>query len=166
MKYLENCFGEKPAINCFDFIHLPFSQPGGWIDYSNIKVVEDWHKAGGIVTIIWHWNVPANNGSDWSFYYGSEADKTKFDVRKIMDENSAEIQTPTLDNENQISASDSKKGIEFCIKHNFCELMAGNFSPSKLAWLRSHSFVICLPSTNNRWPLVLIRDVSPFNDVM
>ena len=69
--------GKWPAINCFDFIHLPFSQPGGWIDYSNSKVVEDWHNAGGIVSIMWHWNVPANNGSDWSFYYGSEADKTK-----------------------------------------------------------------------------------------
>ena len=82
--------GKWPAINCFDFIHLPFSQPGGWIDYSNIKVVEDWHNAGGIVSIMWHWNVPANNGNDWSFYYGSEADKTRFDVRKITDENSSE----------------------------------------------------------------------------
>ena len=82
--------GKWPAINCFDLIHLPFSQPGGWIDYSNIKVVEDWHNAGGIVSIMWHWNVPANNGSDWSFYYGSEPDKTRFDVRKITDENSSE----------------------------------------------------------------------------
>ena len=82
--------GKWPAINCFDFIHLPFSQPGGWIDYSNLKVVEDWHQAGGIVAIMWHWNVPANNGSDWSFYYGHEADKTTFDVRKIFDENSSE----------------------------------------------------------------------------
>ena len=82
--------GKWPAINCFDFIHLPFAQPGGWIDYSNLKVVEDWHQAGGIVAIMWHWNVPANNGSDWSFYYGHEADKTTFDVRKIFDENSSE----------------------------------------------------------------------------
>lgn len=82
--------GKWPALNCFDFIHHPFSQPGGWIDYANTKVVEDWHQAGGIVSIMWHWNVPANNGTDWSFYYGSESDKTKFDVRKIFDDKSQE----------------------------------------------------------------------------
>ena len=82
--------GKWPAINNFDFIHLPFSTPGGWIDYSNTKVVEDWHKAGGIVSIMWHWNMPANDGVNWSFYYGSDPDKTSFDVRKINDESSPE----------------------------------------------------------------------------
>lgn len=82
--------GKWPALNCFDFIHHPFSQKGGWIDYENTKVVEDWHAAGGIVSIMWHWNVPANNGSDWAFYYGTEGDKTRFDVKKIFEEKSAE----------------------------------------------------------------------------
>lgn len=82
--------GKWPAINNFDFIHLPFSTPGGWIDYSNTKVVEDWHNAGGIVSIMWHWNMPANDGSGWSFYYGTAPDKTSFDIRKINDENSPE----------------------------------------------------------------------------
>ena len=82
--------GKWPALNCFDFIHLQFSQPGGWIDYSNTEVVENWHKAGGIVAMMWHWNVPANNGRDYAFYSGSEGNKTKFDVRKIFDEGSQE----------------------------------------------------------------------------
>ena len=82
--------GKWPALNCFDFIHLPFSQSDGWIDYSNTKVVEDWHEAGGIVALMWHWNVPANNSRGYAFYYGKEDEKTLFDVRKIFDEDSEE----------------------------------------------------------------------------
>ena len=82
--------GRWPAINCFDFIHHPFSWPGSWIDYSNTQVVEDWHNAGGIVAAMWHWNVPANNGRDYAFYAGSKDNETNFDVRKIFDPQSAE----------------------------------------------------------------------------
>ena len=82
--------GRWPAINCFDFIHHPFSWPGSWIDYSNTQVVEDWHNAGGIVAAMWHWNVLANNKEDYSFYYGTDSNQTTFDVRKIFDEQSAE----------------------------------------------------------------------------
>ena len=84
--------GRWPAINCFDYIHHVFSSKGGWIDYSNITVVENWHRNGGIVAAMWHWNVPANNGKDYSFYYGDKESDTKFDVRKIFDESSAEYQ--------------------------------------------------------------------------
>lgn len=48
--------GKYPAINGYDFIHLP--SDGTWIDYSDITPVQEWHNAGGIVTIMWHWNVP------------------------------------------------------------------------------------------------------------
>ncbi len=82
--------GRWPAINCFDFIHHPFSWPGSWIDYSNTQVVEDWHNAGGIVAAMWHWNVLANNKEDYSFYYGNDSNQTTFDVRKIFDPQSAE----------------------------------------------------------------------------
>lgn len=84
--------GKWPAMNTFDYVHHVFSQKGGWADYENTKVVEDWHAAGGIVSIMWHWNVPANNGTDYSFYYGSKDDETTFDVKKIFDETSSEYQ--------------------------------------------------------------------------
>ena len=41
--------GRWPAVNCFDFLHHVWSSPGGWIDYSNTSVVEDWYNNGGIV---------------------------------------------------------------------------------------------------------------------
>ena len=78
--------GRWPAMNCFDYIHHMSSQPGGWIDYSNTQVVEDWHSAGGIVSIMWHWNVPAKENGKYAFY----SKETDFDVRKIFDEKSAE----------------------------------------------------------------------------
>lgn len=52
--------GKYPAINTFDYIHLQWS-PANWIDYSKTQVVEDWYKAGGIVSACWHWNVPAHD---------------------------------------------------------------------------------------------------------
>ncbi|PLB86718.1 beta-mannosidase [Dysgonamonadaceae bacterium] len=83
--------GKYPALNCFDFIHHVFS-PSNWIDYSNTSVVENWWKAGGLVAVMWHWNVPANSGisDQYAFYYGSKSDQTLFDVSKISDENSEE----------------------------------------------------------------------------
>jgi mannan endo-1,4-beta-mannosidase len=66
--------GKYPAMNTFDYVHLPFS-PANWIDYSDISPVKNWWDAGGLVSIMWHWNVPVSarvwSGesvmpSDWS----------------------------------------------------------------------------------------------------
>ena len=66
--------GKYPALNTFDYVHLPYS-PSNWIDYSDISPVKNWWDAGGLVSIMWHWNVPVSarlwNGnvampSDWS----------------------------------------------------------------------------------------------------
>lgn len=51
--------GKYPAINCFDYVHLPASVAGaGWINYGDITPVKDWSDKGGIVAAMWHWNVP------------------------------------------------------------------------------------------------------------
>jgi len=49
--------GKYPAINCYDFIHILYSG-ANWINYSNIQPVREWHNAGGIVSLMWHFNVP------------------------------------------------------------------------------------------------------------
>ncbi|MDE6647312.1 MAG: glycoside hydrolase family 26 protein, partial [Prevotella sp.] len=54
--------GKYPAMNCYDFIHICFS-PANWIDYTNIKPVQEWHNAGGIVQLMWHFNVPKSQGN-------------------------------------------------------------------------------------------------------
>lgn len=51
--------GKYPAINCFDYVHLPASVAGAdWINYADITPVKDWSDKGGIVAAMWHWNVP------------------------------------------------------------------------------------------------------------
>lgn len=50
--------GKYPAINCYDFIHIMSSAKGSWIDYDNITPVTEWSDANGIVSLMWHFNVP------------------------------------------------------------------------------------------------------------
>lgn len=51
--------GEHPAINTFDYVHMPASEAGAnWINYTDITPVSEWAAAGGIVSCMWHWNVP------------------------------------------------------------------------------------------------------------
>lgn len=50
--------GSYPAINCFDFIHIPFD--GSWINYSDLTPVTDWAEKGGVVSLMWHFNVPTS----------------------------------------------------------------------------------------------------------
>ena len=91
-KWVHQHTGKWPALNGFDYIHHPFSSKGGWIDYTNISEVSQWNSDGGVVTIMWHWNVPANKSGNYSFYWGTESDKTTFDVRKIFEPASSEYQ--------------------------------------------------------------------------
>lgn len=58
---LRQISGKYPAINAFDYIHLPSSAPGAWIDYGDIKPVREWAGMGGIVAAGWHWLVPTSN---------------------------------------------------------------------------------------------------------
>ena len=88
-KWVNKHTGKWPALNFFDFIHLPFS-PSNWIDYSNITEVYNWQKNGGIVGCMWHWNMPTNDGQDWTCTPGTGNKETGFDVRKIFEPESAE----------------------------------------------------------------------------
>ena len=88
-KWVYQHTGQWPALNFFDFIHLPFS-PANWIDYSNVTEVVNWHKNGGIVGCMWHWNMPTNDGQDWTCTPGTGAKQTSFDVRKIFEPESDE----------------------------------------------------------------------------
>jgi mannan endo-1,4-beta-mannosidase len=94
--------GKYPALNAFDYIFL-FASPSDWIDYSATGVVEDWWNSGGIVSCMWHWNVPNSAGSaDRSFYTG----QTDFDIREALREG-----TP----ENTIIMSDLQKVADYLL---------------------------------------------------
>ena len=91
-KWVKRHTGKWPALCGFDYIHHPYSAKGGWIDYTDIDEITSWNRQGGVVCIMWHWNVPANQSGKYSFYWGEEADKTSFDVRKIFEPSSPEYQ--------------------------------------------------------------------------
>ena len=52
--------GKYPAMNCYDFIHINVPNQGsnGWINYNDITPVTEWADAGGLVSLMWHFNVP------------------------------------------------------------------------------------------------------------
>lgn len=51
--------GKYPAINGYDYIHIPASVKGeNWINYGDITPVKEWSDNGGIATVGWHWLVP------------------------------------------------------------------------------------------------------------
>jgi len=54
--------GKYPAMNCYDFIHIfvPNQGSNGWINYTDITPVKQWADAGGLVQLMWHFNVPLN----------------------------------------------------------------------------------------------------------
>ncbi|MDR1527815.1 MAG: glycoside hydrolase family 26 protein, partial [Dysgonamonadaceae bacterium] len=80
--------GKYPALNAFDYIFL-FASPANWIDYSHTQVVEDWWNRRGIVSGMWHWNVPKRPGStDYSFY----TEETNFDIAKAVTSGTSENQ--------------------------------------------------------------------------
>ncbi|MBO6188649.1 MAG: hypothetical protein J6O23_09110 [Prevotella sp.] len=61
--------GKYPAMNCYDFIHICYSAPNSWINYEDTKPVTDWVDAGGLVQLMWHFNVPkSENSADNAFY--------------------------------------------------------------------------------------------------
>lgn len=58
--------GKYPAMNCYDFIHIYVPKQGsnGWIDYTDITPVKQWADAGGIVQLMWHFNVPLSETTE------------------------------------------------------------------------------------------------------
>lgn len=84
--------GRYPAINVFDFINIHASKDvnsKGWLDYSDDTVVRNWAKAGGIVGAMWHWQVRANNGTDYTCTPGKAMNETSFDPTCINNVSSA-----------------------------------------------------------------------------
>lgn len=76
--------GHYPALNTFDYMHMRYS-PADWINYSDISPVTNWANAGGIVSCMWHWNVPKtmNSGID---DYTATLSETEFDAQKAIEE--------------------------------------------------------------------------------
>lgn len=83
--------GKYPAINCYDFIHLPYSGQN-WIDYSNITPAKTWWQNNGLVSYMWHWLAPSTKEQwdnkevgKYSSNFKSDSNvNTDFDIREAL----------------------------------------------------------------------------------
>ena len=85
--------GKWPVINVFDFINIHASKDvnkQGWLDYSDMTPVSTWHRNGGVVGCMWHWQVKANNGTNMTCSPGTKPGETSFDPSKVYEAGTAE----------------------------------------------------------------------------
>ena len=88
--------GKHPALAGYDYIFLQYSPTpagGDWVvDYGDISAAKEQWKANGLVSFMWHWNVP-NSEADWekgkagNFEgYNFYCDKTSFSITRALQE--------------------------------------------------------------------------------
>ena len=88
--------GKHPAVSGYDFIFLQYSPtPSDWswkVDYGDISAAKGHWNANGLVTYMWHWNVPTSqqaweNGKKGNFDgYGFYSKDTAFDISRALTE--------------------------------------------------------------------------------
>lgn len=64
--------GAYPAVIGFDYLHLPSSAPGSWIDYGDISCVKKVWENGCLPAITWHWNVPVSRPMEAVLWAGEQ----------------------------------------------------------------------------------------------
>lgn len=89
--------GAHPALAGYDFIFLHYSPtPEGWSwvqNYSDISAAKEHWAKGGIVSYMWHWNVPTSklawdNGLEKRNFdgYNFYSEKTNFSINNALTE--------------------------------------------------------------------------------
>lgn len=97
---VNNAVGKHPALAGYDFIFLPFSPtPPGWEwvqNYGDISAAREQWQNHGLVSYMWHWNVPNSeadfrncvdhDATDHMGFYISGDGSTSFDIREALKE--------------------------------------------------------------------------------
>lgn len=89
--------GKYPAMTGYDFIFLQYSPtPESWswkVNYNDISAAREQWNNNGLVSYMWHWNVPTSesawkNGTEKGDYtgYAFYSDKTTFDIKEALKE--------------------------------------------------------------------------------
>ena len=80
--------GKYPAINTIDFIHDIYSSSSSWINYASSTTWRNWTSKGGIMSAMWHWNMPTNDSTDYTCTPGFGPKETNFRPSAIFSPNS------------------------------------------------------------------------------
>lgn len=88
--------GKHPALSGYDFIFLQYSPtPAGWswvVNYGDISAAKEQWEKNGLVSYMWHWNVPSSKadwdrGKEGNFDgYNFYSDKTSFSIVNALTE--------------------------------------------------------------------------------
>ena len=86
--------GKHPALAGYDYIFLQYSPtPEGWswvVNYADISAAKEQWKNNGLVSFMWHWNVPTSKdawdkGKEGNFDgYNFYSDKTSFSIQNAL----------------------------------------------------------------------------------
>lgn len=86
--------GKHPALVGYDFIFLQYSPtPDSWswkVDYGDISAAREQWQKNGLVSYMWHWNVPTSEeawekGKTGDFEgYGFYSNQTNFDIVRAL----------------------------------------------------------------------------------
>ncbi|HIW34557.1 MAG TPA: beta-mannanase [Candidatus Paenibacillus intestinavium] len=92
---IENMTGKRPAIVGFDFIEYSPTRAANGSRSSEVESAIAWHKQGGIVSFLWHWNAPTGlinePGKEW--WRGFYSDSVTFNLTDALaDKNSEQYQ--------------------------------------------------------------------------
>lgn len=89
---IENMTGKRPAIVAFDFIEYSPTRASYGSRSSEIESAIAWHKMGGIVSFLWHWNAPTGlidePGKEW--WRGFYTDSVTFNLADALADKSSE----------------------------------------------------------------------------
>lgn len=95
--FISSQIGSYPAIAGFDFIFLQYSPTPdsySWVqNYNDISAASEHWRNNGLVSYMWHWNVPESEEAwkkgldDYDFSgYNFYTDKTPFDINQALKE--------------------------------------------------------------------------------
>ncbi len=87
--------GKHPALAGYDYIFLQYSPtPEGWswvVNYDDISAAKEQWEKNGLVSFMWHWNVPSSEAAwkkgkeEYNFEgYNFYCDKTSFDINRAL----------------------------------------------------------------------------------
>lgn len=89
---IENMTGKRPAIVGFDFIEYSPTRAANGSRSSEVEAALSWHKQGGIVTFLWHWNAPTGlidePGKEW--WRGFYTDAVTFNLADALADKESE----------------------------------------------------------------------------
>ncbi|MFC6334555.1 glycosyl hydrolase [Paenibacillus septentrionalis] len=89
---IEHITGKRPAVVGFDFIDYSPTRVSYGAQSTEVEAALDWHKQGGIVSFLWHWNAPTGlidePGKEW--WRGFYTDSVTFDLAAALADKTSE----------------------------------------------------------------------------